>query len=142
MKQFLKFSLFICLGVIAGLLTDSVEVGVLVAINGAAWPFGDCDLQTPAYAATLAVTIADQLTFLIPATLTGALTINLTIVSTVRKGAILVCQLTSDGTARTTTFGTGFTAPALAGVISKTLNQSFIYNGTTFVPMAGGFQIN
>lgn len=107
-----------------------------------AQPFGPADVQSPAYAATLAVTVTNQLTFIQPGTLTGALTINLTVDASVKAGAEVHCKLTSDGTARTTTFGTGFTSVALAGVISKTLVQTFIYDGTTFLPKGPGFQIN
>lgn len=105
-------------------------------------PFGAADVQAPAYGATLAVSITNQATFLQPATLTGALTINLTIDASVKAGAKLYCKLGSDATARTTTFGTGMTSVALAGVISKILIQSFVYDGTTFLPEGPGFQIN
>jgi len=100
------------------------------------------ELQAPAYAAILAVTINQSQTFLTPATLTGAMTINLTINAQVTPGAEIILSATSDGTARTITFGTGFTAPALAGVITKTLNQTFVYNGTAFVPKGASLQIN
>lgn len=106
------------------------------------YPFGNADVQSPAYAATLAVTITDQLTILSPATLTGALTVNLTIATGVRTGARLLCVLLSDTTARTTTFGTGFTSGTLAGVISKTKTIEFVYDGTTFKPTSAGVQID
>jgi hypothetical protein len=106
------------------------------------WPFAAADTQTPAYAATLAVSINNQLTILEPATLTGAMTINLTLDAGLKAGAIILLKHTSDGTARTTTFGTGFSAPAQVGVISKTFTQSFMYDGSAFLPMGAALQIN
>lgn len=105
-------------------------------------PFGSVDIQTPAYAATLAVTIKNENTILKPATLTGAMQINLTINANIRAGATIYMQLTSDGVARTVTFGTGFTAVALAGTISKTNSVQFIYDGSTFVQAGAASLIN
>lgn len=107
------------------------------------YPAGAADAQAPAYAATLAITITDQMTFLsTAAALSGALTINLTIDAGVRAGARIFGSFLSDGTARAVTFGTGFTAPVLAGVISKTKSIEFVYDGTTFKPVALGVQID
>ncbi len=106
-------------------------------------PFGASDTQTPAYAATLAVTITNQITFLsLAAAMTGALTLNLTIDSQVKKNAKLVCEFLSDGTARTVTFGTGMAVGTMAGVISKTKMIEFVYDGTIFVPLSSGTQID
>jgi len=106
------------------------------------YPFGNADVQAPAYAATIAATITDQMTIISPAQLTGALTLNLTINSGVRAGARILFVAVSDGTARTTTFGTGFTSPTLAGVISKTKAIEFVYDGTTFKATSVGVQID
>lgn len=105
------------------------------------WPFGQADLQQPAYAATLAVTIKSNLTILDPAILTGAMTINLTIDSEVQKGAFLICEITTTAT-EVTTFGIGFTSPTLTGVAGKTKVMGFIYDGTSFKPWAAGYQID
>jgi hypothetical protein len=107
------------------------------------YPFGLANSQAPAYAATLAVTITDQVTFLTTAAaLTGAMTVNLTLTAGIRAGARLVCTFLSDGTARTVTFGTGFTSPTLAGVISKTKSIEFVYDGVSFKPTSAGVQID
>jgi hypothetical protein len=107
------------------------------------YPFGAPDSQAPAYAATLAVTIANTMTFLkTAAAMTGALTVNLTIDTEVPIGSRLFCSFLSDGTARAVTFGTGFTAPVLAGVISKTKSIEFVYDGVTFKPTSVGIQID
>lgn len=110
----------------------------LATIN---WPFGAADLQQPAFAATLAVTITSNYTILDPAILTGAMTINLTIDSEVKKGAILIAEITATAT-EVTTFGTGFTSPTLTGVAGKTKVMAFFYDGTTFKPCAAGYQID
>lgn len=104
-------------------------------------PFGAADLQQPAYAATLAVTITNNFTILDPAILTGNMTINLTIDSEVDAGAILLCELTTTAT-EVTTFGTGFTSPTLTGVAGKTKVMAFYYDGTSFKPSAAGYQID
>jgi len=57
-------------------------------------------------------------------------------------GALLVVKAQSDATARTVTLGTGFSGPAIAGVISKTKTASFIFDGATFVAMAAAVQID
>lgn len=106
------------------------------------YPFGNADVQTPTYAATLAVTITDRMTFLAPTVMTGSLTVNLTINEGIKAGARIFGTFLSDGTARAVTFGTGFTAPVLAGVISKTKTIEFIFDGTTFKPSALGVQID
>ena len=72
------------------------------------------ELLEPAYAATLAVTIRAQQTYLIPGQLTGALTINATNDAEVQIGDVLVMVFSADGTARTVTFGDNFAVPALA----------------------------
>lgn len=142
MKKIFVFYLFSALALIVTLLTGDLLAGVVLASAGVAWPMGEADVQTPAYSATLAVTITDQLTFLTPGTMTGAMTINLTVTSTVRKGAMIVLRATSDGTARTITFGTGFTSNTLAGTISKTNQQLFVYDGSTFIPVGAAILIN
>jgi hypothetical protein len=106
------------------------------------YPFGNADVQTPTYAATLAVTITDRMTILAPTAMSGALTVNLTINEGIKAGARLFCYFLSDGTARAVTFGTGFTGPVLAGVISKTKALEFVYDGTTYKPTALGVQID
>lgn len=115
----------------------------MAATQYISYPFGSADAQAPDYAATLAVTITNQVTFLkTSAAMTGAMTVNLTITSGIKAGARLICTFLSDTTARTVTFGTGFTSPTMAGVISKTKSIEFVYDGTTFKPTSAGVQID
>lgn len=107
------------------------------------FPYGSTDIQTPAYAATIAATIQNLMTIIAPAQMTGALTINLTLDQGVKAGARLLVKALSDGTARTVTWGTGFSnATAMTGVISKTKAIEFVYDGTGFVPTSAGVQID
>lgn len=107
------------------------------------YPWGSADIQTPAFASTIAVSISNQLTIINPATLTGAVTINLTLDQGVKAGARILYIALSDGTARATTFGTGFQmAAGMAGVISKTKAIEFIYNGTAFYATSAGVQVD
>ncbi|MHB9003511.1 MAG: hypothetical protein ACYC6C_05545 [Coriobacteriia bacterium] len=96
----------------------------------------------PETSAAIAVNINRQTTTIDLGELGAAGTLNATIGSDVERGAIVHVKALSDGTARDITFGTGFTAPVLAGVISKTKVQSFIYDGTTFLPMGAALQID
>lgn len=114
----------------------------MAATQTISYPAGNADLQQPAFAATLAVTIVNLVTILNPATLTGAMTVNLTLDQGIKAGARIVFIALSDTTARTVTFGTGFTSPTLAGVISKTKAIEFVYDGTTFKPTSAGVQID
>ena len=98
------------------------------------FPFGASEAITPAYAAAIAVDVADTKTILTPATLTGNMTINLSIDSEVVAGSELIVIATADSSERTVTFGTGFSAGTDNLVIGGTLTKtaSFIFNGTSF----------
>jgi len=97
------------------------------------YPFGEMDVQSPAYAATIDVAVSNQKTLVNVGQLTGALTLNVAADKELKKGAELVVLLQSDGTARATTLGTGFKGVAIAGVINKTKVAYFVYDGTNFV---------
>lgn len=106
------------------------------------FPWGVANVQNPAYAATITATITDRMTIIAPAVLTGALTLNLTIDQGIKAGSRIQFIGLSDTTARTTTFGTGFRSPTLAGVISKTKSIEFVYDGTFFNATSVGVQID
>jgi hypothetical protein len=101
------------------------------------FPLGE--VQSPEYAATLAVTIKQMVTFLQPEEITGAMTINLTINEQLTKGALLIMKLAADDQgAKTVTLGTGFDSDAGSVVVP---NDGFIFlacafDGTSFVPCA------
>ena len=114
----------------------------MAATQVISYPAGNADVQTPAYATPLAITVTNLMTIIAPAALTGALTINLTIDQGIKAGARLIVTALSDATARTVTFGTGFKSPTLAGVISKTKSIEFVYDGTTYNATSAGVQID
>ena len=97
-------------------------------------PFGETDIQT-IYAAggTLEIPISCGTTILETQTLTSNCTINLDVDSDIQLGAEILIKCTTNGT-ETFTFGTGIDAPTITGVAGKTWSQSFIYNGSNFVP--------
>jgi len=105
------------------------------------WPFGDADLQTPAYAAALAVSIDNRKTVLAPAILTGNCTLNLTIASGLRVGAELILKVKATGS-ETLTPGTGMQGPAIAGTAGKTKVVPYQFDGTSFVAIAAAVQID
>ena len=93
-------------------------------------------------AATVALSIVRQVTVVDFGTLAAAMTVTATVASHVAVGAILHVKAKSDTTARDITFSTGFTSPALAGVISKTKVMSFVWNGTAFHPLGASLQLD
>lgn len=87
----------------------------------------------PAYASTLSIKPNASKTYLKPATLTGAMTVNCVDTFCAKYDELTVI-LTSDTTSRTVTFGTNFiTAGTIAPAISKQATISFVYDGTNFV---------
>jgi hypothetical protein len=106
------------------------------------WPWGEADVQTPAYAAVIAVTIANMLTILNFAQLTGDATVNLTIDSNVRKGAIIQAVVPASTSGFDLTLGAGIDGPDIVGVTAKTKTQAFVYDGTRFVPTGAAVQID
>lgn len=109
--------------------------------SGVRWPFDAAQVLTPAYAATQTIEIVDTKTIISFAILTGGTTLNLTIDSEVKAGAELILIVPTTAT-ETLTPGTGFTAPAFAGVAGKTKVSQYVYDGVSFKPVAVAFQIN
>ena len=107
-------------------------------------PFGAPDTFLLTVAATQALTIVDQYTFIdgvtVPA-LTNNRTLNLTIDSGVKKGARIFLKNATTATENTIA-GTGFTFPTITGVAGKTFCQEYVYDGITFKPTAAAVQIN
>jgi hypothetical protein len=105
------------------------------------WPFGAADVQTPAFAATIAVDIKDRMTILAPAILTGNTTLNLTVDPELTAGALLLVKVKTTAT-ETTTFGTGIDSAVVTGAAGKTWTQLFVYDGALFVPAGTKQQID
>lgn len=98
-------------------------------------PFGATDNQSPSYGATITCTINNDKTIITPATLTGNVTINLSINSEIGAGAEIILISTADGMQRTITLGTGFntSTPNLVIPATTTMTANYIYSGTEFV---------
>jgi len=93
------------------------------------------DIQTPAYTATLSVTTTARATKLMPAQLTGAMTINM-VTTSAQAGDIIHMIFGADGTNRVVTFGTGLKSSGTMTVIaSKFGGIQFMYDGTEWVAM-------
>ena len=105
------------------------------------WPQGEADKQELAFSATQAVTVKNMMTILNFAILTGACTLNLTIDSQVRKGALLKVIVPATAT-EVLTLGTGIDGPVIQGVAGKTKTQGFFYDGTSFKPDGTSVQID
>lgn len=109
------------------------------------YPFGDADTTlTMSATGAQALTITNQVTIIDGVTTesTANRTINLTINSEVKEGALLLVQSKSDASANDTIFGTGITGPTVTGVSGKTHNFLFKYNGTAFVQEGLSVQID
>lgn len=107
------------------------------------FPFGAVDAQTiAADASDDAKTISNQVTFIsTAAALTGNATLDLTISSEVKAGAVIFLKITTNAT-ETFTMGSGIDGPVVTGVAGKTWTQGFMYNGTAFYPMGAKIQID
>lgn len=105
------------------------------------FPFGPADVQSKAYAATIAATITDAKTYLNLAQMTGAATLNLTVDPQLEVGAELIVSVSADGTNRTLTPGTGMTGLAQTINANKSHVARYTFNGTSFIH-TGTTQLN
>lgn len=108
------------------------------------YPFGAADTSL-ALSATgaQALTISNQVTVVdgVAIEATGHRTINLTIGSGVREGAMLLIQSKTNAS-ENNVFGSNITGPTVAGSAGKTKNFKFMYNGTAFVQVCLSVQID
>ena len=107
--------------------------------NGTAWVYassgtlGIADVQTPAYAATIAIAPTSRQTRIIPAQLTGAVTINATTTGMI-AGDKVDFAFSADGTNRIVTFGTNFkSSGTLTVTASKWAGATGMFDGTYIV---------
>lgn len=105
-------------------------------------PFGLAGTITIAATGATAATIINQVTYASSlTTLTGNATLDLTVDSQVKAGAMLHLKVKTTAT-ETFTFGTAIDAPVVTGVAGKTWTQSFYFDGTTFLPCGAKIQID
>ena len=105
-------------------------------------PFGAAGILTIAATGTTAETISNAVTYVetLP-TLTGNATLDLTLSSELKAGAMLHLKVKTTAT-ETFTFGTGIDGPVVTGVAGKTWCQSFWFDGTIFLPCGAKIQID
>ena len=105
-------------------------------------PFGAAGTLTIAATGTTAATISNDVTYVssLP-TLTGNATLDLTISSELKAGAMLNLKVKTTAS-ETFTFGTGIDAPVVTGSAGKTWCQSFWYDGAIFLPCGAKIQID
>lgn len=105
-------------------------------------PFGSAGTIAIEATGATAATISNDVTYVssLP-TLTGNATLNLTLSSELKAGAMLHLKVKTTAT-ETFTFGTGIDAPVVTGVAGKTWCQSFWFDGTIFLPCGAKIQID
>ena len=94
-----------------------------------------------AYAAQMQASVTESKS-VISIAMAGAGTLTLATDSQPVPGDEIILKVSSDATARDLTFGAGFTAPVLTGVINKTKVQRFVFDGSNFIATGAAFQIN
>lgn len=111
-------------------------------IGKAKWPAGKADHLTPAYAASIDVTVNNSLTVLEPAVLTGDATLNLTVSDETEVGALLQLKVRATTNGFDLTPGTKMVGPAIVGVAGKTKTQLYFFDGTNYVASGAAVQID
>ena len=103
------------------------------------FPFGAADVQAISGTGAQAVTIKDNLTFLNCASMTGAITLNLTFGDQLNIGSRVIIKATQDATGRNVVLGTGFATSAadLTGVANDVDIIEVYYDGTEMVNLSG-----
>lgn len=107
------------------------------------YPFGPVDSAALSATGSQAITIKGRCTVIdgVTTQATGNRTLVLTIEDQVKAGARIFLKNKTAAT-ETTTFSTGFTCPVNTGVAGKTFCAEFVYDGTTFKPVAAPYQID
>ena len=109
------------------------------------YPFGTASTFTLTASGAQALTITKNMNIVdgVTTVATGERTINLTISSELKAGAIMLVKVKADtGVSNNTIFGTGMSGKTTAMVSTKTQYFSFIYDGTNFIQCAAGFQLD
>jgi hypothetical protein len=104
------------------------------------YPFGSATVVALTATGAQAVSVTGGLTVIDGVTVeaTGARTINLTIDSEVKEGAMILVKSKTNAT-ENTVFGTNMTSPTIAGTGGKTKTQTFFYDGTSAFIASGAF---
>ena len=103
------------------------------------WPSGAATLVTPAYAATYAVNVANNLTYIQMDSLTGTLTLNQGTV-TATNGASVYIAVTAKAATRGVVFGTNIEGVTDSVAANKTVVYEFMKMGTRLIYIGKGAQ--
>jgi hypothetical protein len=142
-KSFLL--LFACTLCICGGLAELTSCSPVAANPGGTikYPFGKASVVSLTATGSQAISISNSMTVIDGATIqgTGNRTLVLTVDPQLPIGAYILVTAKTDSI-RTTTFSTGFLAPVITGVATKTKSQGFLYDGTYFRPTGTAVQDN
>lgn len=107
------------------------------------YPQGAADVLSMTATGAQAFEVTDNMTIIdgVSVVATGNRTINLTIGEGLKNGSLVIVESKTTAT-ETTVFGTNITGATITGVAGKTINASFVYNGTSFVQMGAEIQID
>lgn len=102
------------------------------------WPFGDAapTVETPAFAANIAIEVADTLTIIDLPVLTGATQLDLSTHSELPNGALVVVNVDQDATPRNVAMGNNIEGDDLVGVANDKDSLILIYRKS-----AGSFRV-
>lgn len=100
------------------------------------FPFGKADVKSVVYKASISIDVLNMETIVNVGTLTGAITIDLSVSHQVDPGANLSIKVIADETNRVVTFGQGFTAVPHTATAEKIYLYSFKYDSKSFVQTA------
>ncbi len=98
--------------------------------------FPTAEVLNPTVTATTAVAINRAKTVVNLGELADNVTLNATVSSDIAVGDTVMVKASSGGTAKTVTFGTGFSGPTMAGTQNKSKATTFMFDGTSFVQVA------
>ena len=106
-------------------------------------PFGATDVIALTATGAQTISITNEQTIIDGVTVqaTGNRTLNLTVSSEIKAGAMLYIKVKATAT-ETTIMGTGMTGPTITGVAGKTHTVAYWYDGTTFKPSGTAVQID
>lgn len=106
------------------------------------WPFGAPSTVTFTASGTTVLAINNTMNYCSSiVTTTAAATLDVTVNSQIKAGAILHLQCTTTGS-ESMTFSGAIIAPPITGSAGSTWSQCFIYNGTKFYPCGAKIQVN
>jgi hypothetical protein len=103
------------------------------------WPSGSATVLTPAYAATYAVPVANNLTYIAMDSLTGNLTLNQGTV-TATNGAAVYVAVTAKAATRAVLFGTNIDGVTDSVATNKTVIYQLMKIGGKLVYVGKGAQ--